>query len=257
MEKINFSIILPSYNNFKLFKEALESILKQKDVSFEIIICDDSEDNYIEEYVKSIHYNHIIYSHNIAPTGAVKNWNYGLEKAHGQYVMILHHDERMDNPNHLYEAEQRFMSGSDIIVAPIKVYCNQQRYKHILRNPLIRSVFIHYPKLLFLSNAIGPCACIIFRRKLLQYFNPKLSWLVDSEWYYRLLHKAQLSILSNQFPIISIHGHDNQITYNIDTDKAFKKDYIVIHQLYPKDYLIRILLYISYWCHFIKKKIQP
>ena len=127
MEKINFSIILPSYNNFELFKEALESILKQKDVSFEIIICDDSEDNYIEEYVKSIHHNHIIYSHNIAPTGAVKNWNYGLEKAHGQYVMILHHDERMDNPNHLYEAEQRFMSGSDIIVSPVKVYFNQQR----------------------------------------------------------------------------------------------------------------------------------
>ena len=45
------SIVLPTYNNLTLFKQALQGIRIQKDVRYELIVVDDSSNNEIENYV--------------------------------------------------------------------------------------------------------------------------------------------------------------------------------------------------------------
>ena len=52
------SIILPTYNNLTLFKQALQGIQIQKGVRYEVIVVDDSSNNEIENYVRGI--NNII-----------------------------------------------------------------------------------------------------------------------------------------------------------------------------------------------------
>ena len=40
-----FSIIIPTYNNIGLFKKSFNSVLAQKNVTTQIIIVDDSNEN--------------------------------------------------------------------------------------------------------------------------------------------------------------------------------------------------------------------
>jgi glycosyltransferase involved in cell wall biosynthesis len=91
----NFCIIIPTYNNLLLTKEAIDSVRCQSVQDFNIIITDDSTNDDIRDYVDSISDQRIRYYANKPSLGPVRNWNRGLELADGKYVILLHHDEKM------------------------------------------------------------------------------------------------------------------------------------------------------------------
>ena len=75
MYSLDFSIIIPTYNNLELFKRAVDSVLIQKNVSYEVIVVDDSTNNNIEDYINKTDLLRIRYYHHKPSKGAVANWN--------------------------------------------------------------------------------------------------------------------------------------------------------------------------------------
>lgn len=92
MTNINFSIIIPVYNRPDEIEELLESLSKQTDKGFEVLIVEDGSDikceDVIEKYKPLLDISYY-YKEN---TGPGISRNYGFERAKGNYCIFLDSD---------------------------------------------------------------------------------------------------------------------------------------------------------------------
>ena len=239
-----FSIVIPTYNDLTLLQCALTSVLQQKDADYEIIITDDSTNSNIQRYIESlsdedIHY----YRHQQGAGGIADNWNFGLQKATGEYVILMHHDEEMVQDNYLRHISQLMSSGVDLIISQVNVINEEHQKNQSFLCRWLKSFVCKYPASLFLINVIGPCACLTVRREYLQDFNTHLRWFVDVEWYYRMLCGKKF-IIDKSLTIRSHHGHQGQITQNLDVMEVFKSDKSELSDIYSTNRTVKLMLYL-------------
>ena len=91
MGNIDVSVILLTYKpDWEKLKGTLYSIITQKEVKYEVIICDDgSMQDYreeIEQYIREKEIKEYTYVKNVQNVGTVKNYLSGLRQANGRYV---------------------------------------------------------------------------------------------------------------------------------------------------------------------------
>ena len=239
---IKFSIIIPSYNNLDLFKNALCSVSEQDYNNYETVVVDDSTNTDIENYISTLHDTRISYYHNIPSKGPVKNWNYGIQKAKGLFIIVLHHDEAFDRSDYLSILAKEATKGYNIIISTVKVYQNDNIHSTLFPHR-IKKLFINHPILLFLCNVIGPCACLTIKRNIVPNFCEELHWLVDVNWYYDLLHKNKALLLPKEYNICSFNDHKDKITNNINIKETEINDYKILIKKYKYHPIIRILLF--------------
>ena len=241
----SFTIVIPSCNQLSLLQRALNSVLRQEGADYEVIISDDSSDDKIERYIQELGNTDIRYYRHQQGKGAADNWNYGLQKATGHYLILMHHDEEMIQDDYLKCVQQQMEQGADIIISTVSVN-GQRRRKHSTR--WLKEYICKHPALLYLLNVIGPCACLSFRREQLQAFNADLRWLVDVEWYYRMLSDRK-TVCIHTLTIESHHGHETQISQNINTKEAFLSDKSILCRIYHQDKKVRLMLFL--YQHFV------
>lgn len=234
----DFSIVIPAYNNLPLLKRALHSVLMQKDVSYDIVVVDDSSTSQIEAFMRGLCHEHIAYYHNRPSRGAVANWNYGLSLATGRNLILLHHDEAFEEDSHLSELSRK-MAGYDMAVSEIKVYVDGKEKRRFF--PIwFKKMTFRCPWMYFLANPIGPTACVCFRREQLVPFDERLKWLVDVEWYYRLLKACRTTVCDRT--VSSVFGHAGQITTSLDVRETERADMAFLKEKYRSNGGIRIVL---------------
>lgn len=112
------SVIMPCYNDGRYIKEAIESVKKQTYQNWELIIIDDGSDD--EETIKIIDSIEddrvtILHTEHLKPAGAR---NYGIEHAHGKYILPVDSDDRIDT-TYMEKAVKVIESDRNIGV----VYC--------------------------------------------------------------------------------------------------------------------------------------
>lgn len=99
-----FSIAIPAYKSIFL-TECIESVLNQTVKDFELIIVNDCSPEPIDEIVRLFGDERIRYfknDKNIGGVNLVNNWNNCLEKANGDYFIMMGDDDTME-PDYLYE----------------------------------------------------------------------------------------------------------------------------------------------------------
>jgi len=232
------SIIIPTYNNLELFKRAYQSVISQTEKDVEVIVVDDSSTNEIQDYCLGLP---VLYRHNVPALGAVKNWNCGLRIAKGGYVILMHHDEAMKNVDFLSSVLAAFDKGYEIVVSNIEVQIGGKVRKKGLSPVWLKRFFISHSHLLLVRNLIGPCACIAFKRDNLVFFDDKLKWQVDMEWYFRLLNNRKVVFLPDNW-VGSIHGHKGQITKNLDVSNQARLDSDYLCHKYQRNVEVRCSL---------------
>ena len=89
---IKYSIIVPVYNRPDEVDELLESLLGQTCSSFEVIIVEDGSDIPCEEVVHRYADRLDIHYYSKPNSGPGQTRNYGVERSHGEYVLILDSD---------------------------------------------------------------------------------------------------------------------------------------------------------------------
>lgn len=91
---IIFSIIIPLYNKKSLVKKTINSVLSQTYQDFEIIVVDDGSKDNSAEYVKE--YTDVRIKYYYKDNGGVSSArNYGIEKAQGEWIVLLDADDEM------------------------------------------------------------------------------------------------------------------------------------------------------------------
>lgn len=195
------SICIPAYNQPDFILRALESIAIQVYRDFEVIITDDSNNDQVERVIKRFSSLKIRYYRNEHTLGAPQNWNRAIEKATGEYIKILHHDDWFKSKESLAEFVNAFEGNPDVdfVYSACDAYSETDGF---LFTHLSSSVDIlklqSDNEHLFPRNFIGAPSVIMYRSNANIIFDRKLKWVVDIDFYIRLLSVSKRIIYFNK-----------------------------------------------------------
>lgn len=94
MISLKFSLILPTLNREKFIEECLNSIQNQIFKNFEVVVIDQSDNNYTEKVVKSFQKTLNIIYKKVNFKGLSKARNLALKYCSGEYIALLDDDAR-------------------------------------------------------------------------------------------------------------------------------------------------------------------
>ncbi len=217
------SICIPTYRQVEFLRKTLSSVLSQDFADYELIVSDDSSDASVENLLKEFDFNgKLRYFHNSPSLGSPANWNFAMKQAQGEYIKILHHDDFFTSENSLTKfvkfldenpSSSFAFSGTVIDLLALKtkkIYsCSNKQF----------SKMTNAPDRLFFSNYIGAPSATIIRNDKTVFFDEKMKWLVDVDWYIKLIYNNPKVIFSKEPLICTVHGAEGQITQSVLLDK--------------------------------------
>lgn len=202
MKKLDFSIVIPTYNESKDIGECLKSIAKQnypKD-KFEVIIVDNySKDNTIK-IIKSFYgkINIKILMNPIKDAEVSKML--GFKNAQGKFFMYLDADMRFSDENFIRKMLFPFSDDSKIVGVFVRFLVNKKHppltrtlsYDEWQRDPIFRFFTFGVKELIFekkeryylckcYKDKVSPQGLMIYRKDLLNEYSKNKKQLIDNE----------------------------------------------------------------------------
>lgn len=87
------SIVIPTRNREKYCISAIKQILEYESESFEIVICDNSDSDEIENHLSAINDSRVVYRHVKERVNSVINVDGAMRMASGEYVCMIGDDD--------------------------------------------------------------------------------------------------------------------------------------------------------------------
>ena len=247
MHQQRVSICIPCYNKPDYVNRCLESIRIQTYKNIEVILSDDSNNNEIESLLIKYPDLNIQYLHNNIPLKSPRNWNHALDAASGDLIMLLHQDDWLAEP-HTIEVFVQNLSKHDIDFAFCKnIGIDEDGNKIYFQNEEKIPDLSDFPDYLVIRCVIGPPSNVMFRQKIKIRYDENLIWLVDVDYYIRLLKSGCKYQYINKH-LVNIGIHPDQTTEFVRANRsiALKENLFVANRIgrYP---LYHINLYDYYW----------
>ena len=233
------SICIPAYRRPASLLRAVESVLAQCYDDYEVIITDDSPDDSVAIALgiyKSD--DRIKYYKNAVTLGSPGNWNEAINKASGEYIKILHHDDWFFSENSLSEfvAMLENSKSADFAFCSSSACDSEGDFKFIhTPSDYQLSMLIKFYKNVFPYNFIGSPSATIFRRNNNK-FDQNLKWVVDMDFYMNLL-KDNSNFVFNSKTLVNIDaGEENKVTTACLADKNLQiYEWIYLYKKYWPD----------------------
>ena len=210
------SICIPTYRQVEFLRQTLHSILAQDYSEYEIVVTDDSPDDCVENLVRSMDFGtRMRFFRNRTRLGAPENWNEAARRASGEYIKIMHHDDRFVSSRSLGtfvrlldehpEADFGFSATrvENVVTGQTREHC-------ITTNQLKR--IVEFPEFLFTGNFIGAPSATIYRRSIGLEYDREMQWLVDVDFYVRVLKQNSAVAFSPDALIATTDGAEHQVT---------------------------------------------
>lgn len=180
------SVCIPAYKQVHLLRRTLASVAEQTFQAYEVIVSDDSPNDEVERLVTEFaeHHPHWRYVRNTPSLGSPVNWNKAVSLAIGEWVHVLHHDDRY----HLPDSLERLMAaseGADMLVCATWVEHERSGIRR-LHAPTedAMSKCVQRPHLSLVANLFGPPSSVLFKRSSPVRFNAAHQYVVDFEFYH-------------------------------------------------------------------------
>ncbi len=192
------SVIVPVYNTEKYIEKCLNSILKQKNVSYEIIVVNDGSTDDSEQIIKRFEETNpdIIKYYKKTNGGLSDARNYGIDKANGEYLCFVDSDDYI--AEELFESLEKYIN-KDIELIKFKTIKVDENYKEV-------------------DKIVGP----IFGKLSGEQGFDKLfanDILIEPAWLY--LYKKDLFVRNNiRFPVNKYHEDWAIVPYLIISAKT-------------------------------------
>jgi glycosyltransferase involved in cell wall biosynthesis len=191
----------------------LHSIEIQDFNNFEVVITDDSgNDDIIKNYLDESNFSFsLIYVKNNIPLGSPKNWLESFKYANGEWIKIMHDDDAFSSASSLSDFSKNINNDVDVIFSGFQVFdesttttkdlsISQSRFNKLIKNPFR----------LFSSNELGHPSVMIFRKSIPETFDERFTWIVDWEYYIRLLKNHKVKFIPK--PLVVISKNETQLT---------------------------------------------
>lgn len=203
------SLCIPTYemngHGLAFLKRALISIEAQSFEDYEVIITDDSQNDEIENYCLQV--EGLRYFKNPTRLKMAGNTNKGINLAQGELIKLLYQDDYLAHRHALREMVKHLTPTYKWLV----VACSHTSDGVHFFNE-------HLPYYSQQENTIGSPSVIMFRREITERFDERMSWVLDLDFYRRLLVKYGKPKILNQICVnIGIGPH--QTTYHLTEEE--------------------------------------
>ncbi|VVC71941.1 Glycosyl transferase family 2 [uncultured archaeon] len=123
MTKPTFSILLPTFNKAEFIGYAIESVLKQSDGDWELLVSDNASTDGTKEILAKVSDPRVKVSRTDKKLKLTDNWNRAYEMAEGRYVLMMGDDDYLlpDNLAGFREAIAKF-PGDKIFYCDLAAY---------------------------------------------------------------------------------------------------------------------------------------
>lgn len=220
------SFIIPAYNSANIIKKTIDSILKQKtDIEYEIVIVDDgSTDDMYKTILKYYLNKKEKVKYYFKENGGISDArNYGIEKAIGDYIIFVDHDDYISE-NLLNDISEYIEKDIDLIKwNPILVDNNG--------NEISRGVLIESDKvitgeegfnLLYGQDYLLGCVWnYCFKKSIAEEF-PKGRYHEDFAVMPLIILNAKTMVITDKYEYYYVQS-ENSIMRNKDEEKTKRK----------------------------------
>lgn len=209
---VKISICITTYNRVSYLERLLDSIATQTFKDFDILITDNSETTIVKDFVAGYQDKLPIHYHkNVPAVGMTENWNICMAMAKGEWIKLIHDDDWLATDTALAEFAAATNSGVRYIFSGRNNYyeTSEQYEKVIISQDVFDSV-VKNPELLLADNYVGQPSVLMFHSSVAEYYDPKLKWFVDTEYYMTFL-KKEPAIYIDQ-PLLNICYNNSQMT---------------------------------------------
>jgi glycosyltransferase involved in cell wall biosynthesis len=230
------SICIPAYKQVLYLRKTLDSIGQQNFTDFEIILSDDSPDDTVEKLIKGYNFGEKLkYSRNSPPLGTPENWNEAIRKSSGEYIKIMHHDDWLDREDSLKLFVQMLdeNKNADMAFCATKIL-NVKTNEFSFNSPARKKIEVieRNPSELFFGNCIGAPSATIFRRSVNLFFDKKLKYVVDIDFYIHILLQNNKLIYSDVPLIVNVSKWEEQVThYSLDKETQLGEYAVLYNKL--------------------------
>lgn len=224
MDKIVFSIIIPTYNRGQRILKTINSVLNQDFKNYEIIVVDDGSIDDTEKLIFELNNQSIRYIKTVN-LGVAHARNYGIKMAVGNYVGFLDSDDMM-NPDHLQSAYNFICLKSYPEVVHLNFLWGDENKIHTLRNQLPKSL----PEDIF-KNCSLHVNCIFVKNEIIKnnLFNESRELMFAEDWdfFIKLAVRFEIHLLDKITAYLV--DHEDRSMRNFDQSKWIsKRDAIVL-----------------------------
>ena len=218
------SIAMPTYESHGRAEEfarfQFEKFLKQDYKDFEVVISDHSKDNVIknicEEYKDRLN---ILYVRNKKGRGLSSyNANNAIEHCSGEIIKFLWFDDFLWDNYSLQFTHEAFHSNTNWLVSACEHTKDDGK-------TFYRTFYPQYNDQIYLGNNTisSPSVLSIRNTKDKIYFDDRLIWLMDVDYYKRLYDKYGLPTILNKITIVN-RDHAKQLSHVMDP-KVKEREY--------------------------------
>jgi glycosyltransferase involved in cell wall biosynthesis len=214
------SICIPTYQQADKLLILFRSIEDQSFRDFEVIVTDDSHDNEVADLCKS-EFNFSIHYHRNSPAkGSPENWNAAISKAKGEWIKLIHHDDYFYNAESLKtfveEAEKFPQTDYFFCRTSILDTHSGNQYTYSVNTNLLNRIS-EFSAYLFHKNLIGAPSTGFFKNGLVETYDKLLIWLVDIEFYCRILKSNRVRVIDSE--LITTTISEKQLTSNLKNNR--------------------------------------
>jgi glycosyltransferase involved in cell wall biosynthesis len=244
------SICIPAYKKTAYVVRCIESVLRQSYKQVEVIISDDSPDEdiklAIEPFAGRIN---IRYYRNQPALKTPRNWNAALAHARGEFQVLMHQDDWYHTPGAL----QQFLDAFEKHPEADFVFCRNTAVDEAGKTTILqaRPKLLHtmqrHPNHLLLAQVIGPPSNTMLRRQVQTTYDERFIWLVDVDYYVRLLKQGfQYHYIDQHLVSIGLHADQATEFCRANVDIIFRENILFAGKLEPGAFR-DVLIYDYYW----------
>jgi len=213
------SVCIPTYKYGCYIAETIESILEQTFTDFELLIVDDNSQDATAEIVEQFAQRdeRIRFSVNANNLGMVKNWNFCLSLARGDYIKFVFGDDLLASPDALGRMVSLLDSDQSIsLVASSRNLIDEHSDVLSVKSGFNRDCILPGPDVINYclfrqKNLIGEPTVTMFRRnQATRGFKENYQQIVDLEMWFYLLEKGGFAYISDR--LCSFRVHEKQQT---------------------------------------------
>lgn len=209
-DPVTISVVVPAYHTpEQLFRKMVQSVLDQTYPYFQLVIADAGEDHDLEELTASFGDDRITYYGLPCNDSISGNTNMALEKATGDYVALLDHDDYY-TPDALYEIALRIEEGRKSGREKWMIYSDEDKC-----NPEATMFFEPNKKpdlnleLLFTNNYI--CHLLVLKTELIKQLGFRKEY--DGAQDYDLVLRAVMNLYQRDGDLKAI-SHVDKVLYH-------------------------------------------
>ena len=245
------SICIPAYKNAAFLDRLFQSIQQQDFRDFEVVVSDDSPDDEVWQLTRKYEKNFPIhYFKNNPSLGSPANWNYAIKQAKGAWIKIMHDDDWFNGTKALSCYFEHIKLRQDIrffYAAYRNVNTSNGNVEVVKSSGFDRFLLQLSPLHLLRKNTIGNPSCIIVHRSAPLFYEEKMKWVVDIDYYIQLLKAGTKYAFISQ-PLVDVGISQEQITVSCFRNPAVElPENLMLIEKYPPGQLMNLIVFDYFW----------